>query len=72
MRRTLALGAEQWLFARRLGLRGGGRANTIGARERVGTAGASVSLRPGMFVDAHVSRGSAHDAGWSVTARVSF
>jgi long-chain fatty acid transport protein len=72
MRRILALGAEQWLFARRLGLRGGGRANTTGAQERVGTAGASVSLRPGMFVDAHVSRGSAHEAGWSVTARVSF
>ena len=71
-RRMVAAGAEQWLFARRLGLRGGGRVNRAGARERVGTAGASVALRPGMFVDAHVSRGSAHEAGWSVTARVSF
>ena len=71
-RRMVAVGAEQWWFARRLGLRGGGRANTTGARERIGTAGASVALRPGMFVDAHVSRGSAHEAGWSVTARVSF
>ena len=71
-RRMLALGAEQWLFAKRLGLRGGGRVNTTGARERVGTAGASVSLRLGMFVDAHVGRGSAHEAGWSVTARMSF
>jgi hypothetical protein len=72
MRRMVALGAEQWLFARRLGLRGGGRVNTTGARERVGTAGASVALRPGMFVDGHVSRGTAHEIGWSLTARVSF
>jgi hypothetical protein len=71
-RRMVALGAEQWLFAKRLGLRGGGRANTTGARERVGTAGASVALRPGMFIDGHVSRGSTHETGWSVTARVSF
>ena len=71
-RRMLALGAEQWLFAKRLGVRGGGRVNSTGAKERVGTAGASVALRPGMFVDAHVSRGSAHETGWSITARVSF
>ena len=71
-RRMVALGAEQWLFDKRLGLRVGGRVNTIGARERVGTAGATVSLRPGMFVDGYVSRGSAHETGWSFTARVSF
>ena len=71
-RRMLALGAEQWLFAKRLGVRGGGRVNSTGAKERVGTAGASVALRPGMFVDAHVSRGSAHETGWTITARVSF
>jgi hypothetical protein len=71
-RRMVALGAEQWLLAKRLGLRGGGRANTTGARERIGTAGASVAVRPGMFIDGHVSRGSAHETGWSVTARVSF
>jgi long-chain fatty acid transport protein len=72
VRRMVALGAEQWLFSRRVGLRGGGRANTTGARERVGTAGASVALRPGMFIDGHVSRGAARETGWSVTARVSF
>ena len=71
-RRSVALGVEQWLLSRRLGIRGGGRVNLTGAEERVGTAGASVAIRPGMFVDGHVSRGSAHEAGWSVAARVSF
>jgi hypothetical protein len=71
-RQMVAIGAEQWFFSRRLALRGGGRLNTTGAEERVGSAGASVAIRPGMFVDGHVSRGSAQEAGWSVAARVSF
>jgi hypothetical protein len=71
-RQMVAIGAEQWLFSRRLGLRGGARANRAGAEERTGTAGVSVAVRPGMFVDGHVSRGSADEAGWSIAARVSF
>ena len=72
-RRVVAIGAEQWVAGKRVGIRAGGRFNTVGARERSATAGLSVSLRPGMFVDGHVVRGgSADDRGWGVAARVSF
>jgi hypothetical protein len=72
-RRVVALGAEQWLWDRRVGLRAGGRINTTGARERSATAGASVALRAGLYVEGHVVRGgSADDRGWGIAARVSF
>jgi hypothetical protein len=72
-RRIVALGAERWLWARRVGVRAGGRINTAGARERSATAGASVAVRAGVYVDGHVVRGgSADEEGWGVAARVSF
>lgn len=72
-RRVVALGAEEWLMGRRFGVRGGGRFNTIGAKERSATAGISVSLRSGFFVDGHVVRGgSSADRGWGLAARTSF
>ena len=71
-RRVIATGAEYWLFKKRLGVRGGGRFNTVGAEERIGSAGATVALRPGMFIEGHVSRGSASESGWGLVARVSF
>lgn len=72
-RRLVALGAEQWVWERRVGLRAGGRINTVGARTRSATAGASVALRDGMYLEGHVVRGGAADErGWGVAARVSF
>lgn len=72
-RRVLAIGAEQWVIGRRLGVRGGGRFNTVGAKERSAAAGISVSLRAGFFVDGHVMRGgSSADRGWGLAARTSF
>ena len=72
-RRVVALGAEHWVASKRVGIRAGGRFNTVGARERSATAGVSVSPRPGLFVEGHVvGGGSADDEGWSVAARVSF
>ena len=72
-RRMVALGAEQWVWNRRVGVRAGGRMNTAGARERSATAGASVALRTGMYVEGHVVRGGAADErGWGLATRVSF
>lgn len=72
-RRVVAVGAEQWLAAKRVGIRGGGRFNTAGARERSATAGVSVLVRSALFLDGHVIRGgSADERGWGVSARVSF
>ena len=72
-RRNVALGAEQWLAAGRIGIRGGARFNTTGANERTATGGVSVAVRSGLFLDAHVVRGGAEDErGWGLAARVSF
>lgn len=72
-RRVIAAGAERWLFAKRLGIRGGGRFNQVGQKERSATAGVSAAIRPGMFVEAHAVAGGADDErGWGVAARVSF
>jgi hypothetical protein len=72
-RRVIALGAERWLFARRLGVRGGARFNSAGARDRAITAGASVAVRAGLYLDGHIAQGGeAGEDGWGVAARVSF
>lgn len=57
-RRSLAVGAEQQLWQRRLALRGGVRVSTSGETRPVVTAGASVSLRSGIFADGYVAAGT--------------
>ena len=72
-RRVIAVGAEGWGFERRLGFRAGARFNTTGAEEQAYTAGASVAVRSGMFVDGYGVYGGADDErGWGIAARVSF
>jgi hypothetical protein len=72
-RAAVAVGVEQWLFAKRLGLRAGGRLNRVGAKEKTVTGGISVSLRSGLYVDGHIVRGgSPRERGWGAAARVSF
>jgi hypothetical protein len=72
-RRVVAVGAEHWLFERRLGIRAGARFNTAGDEARTGTAGLTVSPRAGLFIDGFVARGgTADEEGWGLAARVSF
>jgi len=72
-RRNVAVGIERWLWHERLGVRGGARFNTVGAKERAATAGLSAVVRAGLFLDAHVvGGGNDDDRGWGVAARVSF
>jgi hypothetical protein len=72
-RRVVAFGAEHWLVRRRLAVRGGARFNTVGTETRAVTAGASVGLRAGLYVDGHLVRGgNADEQGWGIAARVSF
>jgi hypothetical protein len=73
MRRVVAVGAEQWLAGKRLGLRAGARFNQVGRGERALTAGASLALRSGSYVEAHVvGGGSPAEQGWGTGVRVSF
>jgi hypothetical protein len=72
-RRVVAVGAEQWLLGRRVGVRAGFRASTAGDAARTATVGGSVALRSGLFVDGHLSGGgSTSERGWGAAARVSF
>jgi hypothetical protein len=72
-RRVIAVGGEQWLAGKRLGLRAGARFNRIGREETALTAGASVSLRSGSYLEAHVvGGGSPSERGWGAGVRMSF
>lgn len=72
-RRVVAVGAEQWFAGKRVGVRAGGRFNTVGERERSATAGLSLAVRAGLYIDGHAVRGgSADEKGWGLAARVSF
>jgi hypothetical protein len=72
-RRVVAVGGEGWVLDRRVGVRAGARFNTVGAEERAWTAGGSLAVRSGMYVDAHVVHGGARaEHGWGIAARVSF
>ena len=72
-RRVIAGGIEQWLAGKRLGLRAGARENRVGLKERTATAGVSVALRRGFYVEGEIARGgSTAERGWSIDTRVSF
>jgi hypothetical protein len=72
-RRVIAAGAEGWLWARRIGVRGGARWNRVGAQERSATAGVSIAARSGLYVEGYVVRGgSAAERGWGLGTRVTF
>ena len=72
-RRVVAAGGEGWALNRRVGIRAGARFNTVGAKERAVTAGGSLAIRSGFYVDGYVVHGGAHDeSGWGIAARASF
>ncbi len=71
--RHVAAGVERWFMGRRLAVRGGVRANTIGSSRVLATAGASVGVRAGLLAEGQFARGGA-SAGqqWSIGGRVTF
>jgi hypothetical protein len=72
-RRVVAVGAEQWLWRRRIGIRGGARFNRVGAEERAATAGVSVGIRNGLYVEGQTTRGGSEaERGWALGTRVTF
>lgn len=72
-RRMVAFGAEHWFLAKRVGVRAGGRVNTRGASARSATAGVTLTVRAGAYLEGHAVRGgSADEQGWGLGARVSF
>jgi hypothetical protein len=72
-RRVVAVGAEHWVRPKRVAVRGGARFNTVGQEERAWTAGASVAIKSGLFVDGHGVWGrDVDESGWGLAARVSY
>jgi hypothetical protein len=72
-RRVIAVGAEQWLWRKRIGVRGGARFNRVGGKERATTAGASIGLRNGFYVEGQIVRGGSNtERGWGLGTRVTF
>ena len=67
--RVLAAGAEHQVSSR-IVLRAGTRRNLEGTRATVGAAGASVAMRPGTWIDAHVTLGrSSGERGFGIGLR---
>ena len=56
--RQLAGGGEIWMFRRRVGLRGGLSADTLGEHRTARSTGASVALRTGVYIDGAWTVGS--------------
>jgi hypothetical protein len=72
-RRVVAVGVEQWLWSKRIGVRGGARFNRVGAQERTATAGVSIGVRNGFYVEGQVVRGGSDaERGWGLGTRVTF
>jgi hypothetical protein len=71
-RRDVAAGVERWMWGRRVSLRGGVRGSTTGEARPIASGGASLALRPGMYVDAYLARGRRDDSAWGIAARLSY
>ena len=71
-RRDVAAGLETWWVSQRIGVRGGARRSTIGDARAAVAAGISAGLKPGMLVEAHITRGKDDERSWSVGARMTF
>jgi hypothetical protein len=70
--RALAVGGEAWTRARRLGLRGGLRMQTVGGARPVGTVGVSAQVWKLLYADVHGALGADDGREWSVGARVAY
>jgi hypothetical protein len=71
--RRFGAGAEVWTRSRRFGIRGGLGGNFIDRVTPAPSGGISVAIRPGTYVDAHVTWGSDEvRRGWGAAFRVTF
>jgi F plasmid transfer operon, TraF, protein len=71
--RHIALGGEVWLAKRRVGVRGGVAANTIGERRTSTSTGVSVKTISGLYIDAARTFGRDETIrGWSTSGRITF
>jgi hypothetical protein len=71
--RHLGGGVEVWLAQHRVGIRGGLATNTIGDSRNSASAGVSLAVRSGTYLDAQATGGSdPARKGWGLDLRVAF
>lgn len=71
-RRDVAAGVERWFRGQTIAVRGGLRASTIGDIRPVASAGASYTVRSGIFVDFYAAKGREADRRWGIAGRLSY
>jgi hypothetical protein len=72
-RRNVAAGVETWWLERRVALRGGVRASTVGEVRPAGSLGGSVAIWKLLYADGQwTAGGDASDRGWSLAARIAY
>jgi hypothetical protein len=71
--RHVAGGAEAWVLGKRLGIRGGVSASTIGDASLSPSGGLSLAVRKGMYLEGAMTGGSDQARkGWAVDLRATF
>jgi hypothetical protein len=71
--RHIAGGVEVWILKKRLGLRGGGSGNTVGAKGSSASGGVSLAIRSGTYLEAHHTNGTdATRKSWGIALRSTF
>lgn len=71
--RHVAAGAEAWPIPKRIGVRGGLSANTVGATRLAPSGGISVAVRSGLYLDAAATLGTERARkGWGLDLRLTF
>jgi len=71
--RHVAFGTEVWLGQRRIGVRGGVNKNTVGTKQTSPSAGLSLELARGLYVDgAFTFGGDRSRDGWGVGIRATY
>jgi hypothetical protein len=72
--RRAAIGGEGWTATRTIGVRGGVSLSTLGPRRPSPSAGVSVAVRRGMYLEAEITGGDAGDGrqSWGVALRLTF
>ena len=71
--RHIAGGLEVWILSKRLGLRGGGSGNTVGAKGSSASGGVSLAIRSGTYLEAHHTNGTDPTRkSWGIALRSTF
>ncbi len=71
--RRVAAGVEGWTASRRVALRGGVSANTVGEARPAASGGVSVAVRSGLYVDGQATQGADRARkGWGLALRMTF